>query len=37
MTVGTMIDAGAWLGKHFESEDADTDLPRAISRRSLRC
>jgi len=30
VTVPTTIDAGAWLGKHFEGADADTDLPRAM-------
>ena len=30
MTVPTTIDAGAWLGKYLELDDADTDLPRAM-------
>src|ERR1700722_4940173 len=30
MTVSTTIDAGAWLGKYLEVDDADTDLPRAM-------
>jgi len=30
MTVPTTIDAAAWLGKHLEGDDADTDLPRAM-------
>lgn len=30
MTVPTTLDAGAWLGKHLEADDADHDLPRAM-------
>jgi hypothetical protein len=30
MTVPSTIDAGAWLGKYLEGDDADTDLPRAM-------
>lgn len=30
MTVPTTIDAGAWLGKYLELDDADADLPRAM-------
>ena len=30
MTVPTMIDPGAWLGKYLEADDVDTDLPRAM-------
>ena len=30
MTVPITIDAGAWLGKHLEGDDADLDLPRAM-------
>jgi putative transposase len=30
MTVPTTIDAGAWLGKYLEVDDADGDLPRAM-------
>jgi len=30
VTVPTTIDAGVWLGKYFETADADTDLPRAM-------
>ena len=30
MTVPTTIDAAGWLGKHLESDDADTDLPREM-------
>src|ERR1035437_3000810 len=30
MTVVSTIDAGAWLGKFFEADDADVDLPRAM-------
>lgn len=30
MTVPTTIDAGAWLSKYLESDDTDTDMPRAM-------
>ena len=30
MTVIPTLDAGAWLGKYLDGEDADTDLPRAM-------
>lgn len=30
MTVPTTIDAGAWLGKYLDADDADQDLPRAM-------
>ena len=30
MTVPTTIDAAAWLGKHLNADDADTDLVRAM-------
>ena len=30
MTTPTTIDAGAWLGKHLEGADGDTDLLRAM-------
>jgi transposase-like protein len=30
VTVTTTLDAGAWLGKYLDGEDADTDLPRAM-------
>ena len=30
MTVIPTLDAGAWLGKYLDAEDADTDLPRAM-------
>ena len=30
MTVPTTIDAGAWLSKHLEGDDVDTDLPRSM-------
>ncbi len=30
MTVPSTLDAGAWFGKHLESDDVDTDLPRAM-------
>jgi putative transposase len=30
VTVPTTIDAGAWLSKHLEGEDGDTDLARAM-------
>ena len=30
MTVPSTIDAGAWLGKYLEGDDADMDLPRAM-------
>jgi len=30
MTVPSTLDAGAWLGKHLETDDADQDLPRAM-------
>jgi putative transposase len=30
MTVVSTIDAGGWLSKFFEADDADVDLPRAM-------
>jgi len=30
VTVTPTLDAGAWLGKYLNAEDADTDLPRAM-------
>jgi len=30
VTVIPTLDAGAWLGKYLDAEDADTDLPRAM-------
>jgi len=30
VTVIPTLDAGAWLGKYLNGEDADTDLPRAM-------
>jgi putative transposase len=30
VTVIPTLDAGAWLGKYLDGEDADTDLPRAM-------
>ena len=30
MTVPSTLDAGAWFGKYLESDDVDTDLPRAM-------
>jgi len=30
VTVIPTLDAGAWLGKYLDADDADTDLPRAM-------
>ena len=30
MTVTPTLDAGAWLSKYLDADDADTDLPRAM-------